>query len=197
MAGPEKWVELDDPMSLEEVLRFALQEANERILLASMGNPQFQGMGTTAIVAVPDKEYLFMGHIGDSRAYLIRNAQIKQITEDHSVVQQLVRAGAISEQEAQVHPYKNVITRCLGMQPNIEPDTLKLTLEVDDRILICSDGLSNMVNPEQILSIVLESENLDVVCQKLIDTANEKGGTDNITAVLLFNRNSQKPSGSK
>ena len=184
-------------MSLEEVLRFALQEANERILLASMGNPQFQGMGTTAIVAVPDKEYLFMGHIGDSRAYLIRNAQIKQITEDHSVVQQLVRAGAISEQEAQVHPYKNVITRCLGMQPNIEPDTLKLTLEVDDRILICSDGLSNMVNPEQILSIVLESENLDVVCQKLIDTANEKGGTDNITAVLLFNRNSQKPSGSK
>lgn len=178
-----------ESMSLEEALRYALQEANERILLASMSNQSLQGMGTTAIVATPSNGNLYVGHIGDSRGYLIRNQQITQITEDHSVVQQLVRAGAISQEEAKVHPYKNVITRCLGMQANIEPDTLKLMLEKEDRILLCSDGLSNMVPAEHMLSIVLDNDEPLLACQKLVDLANEKGGTDNITVVLLYNDN--------
>ena len=103
------------------------------------------------------------------------------------MVQQLVKAGAISEAEAEVHPYKNVITRCLGMQANVEPDTLEMVLEPGDRILMCSDGLSNMVSDATIEQLVNASETPEMTCQKLIDLANENGGTDNITAVLLYN----------
>lgn len=174
-------------MSVEELVRYALQEANEQILLASLSNQHLQGMGTTAIVAVENKGKLFIGHVGDSRTYLVRNQKISQITEDHSVVQQLVKAGAISEAEAEVHPYKNVITRCLGMQANVEPDTLEMVLEPGDRILMCSDGLSNMVSDATIEQLVNASETPEMTCQKLIDLANENGGTDNITAVLLYN----------
>lgn len=174
-------------MSIEELVRYALQEANEQILLASLSNQHLQGMGTTAIVAVESQGKLYLGHVGDSRTYLVRNQKISQITEDHSVVQQLVKAGAISEAEAEVHPYKNVITRCLGMQANVEPDTLEMVLEPGDRILMCSDGLSNMVSDATMEQLINDTESPEETCQKLIDLANENGGTDNITAVLLYN----------
>ena len=178
--------ETESGMSVEELIRYALQEANEQILLASLSNQHLQGMGTTAIVAVENKGSLFVGHIGDSRTYLTRESQISQITEDHSVVQQLVKAGAISEEEAQVHPYKNVITRCLGMQANVEPDTLELVLQPGDKVLMCSDGLSNMVSDKQMEEMVNQNTP-EEACQKLVDLANENGGTDNITVVLLYN----------
>jgi len=178
--------ETESGMSVEELIRYALQEANEQILLASLSNQHLQGMGTTAIVAVENKGSLFVGHIGDSRTYLTRESQISQITEDHSVVQQLVKAGAISEEEAQVHPYKNVITRCLGMQANVEPDTLELVLQPGDKVLMCSDGLSNMVSDKQ-MEEMLNQNTPEEACQKLVDLANENGGTDNITVVLLYN----------
>ena len=174
-------------MSIEELIRYALQEANEQILLASMSNQHLQGMGTTAIVGVEYRGSIFVGHIGDSRTYLVRNQQLSQITEDHSVVQQLVKAGAISEEEAQVHPYKNVITRCLGMQANVEPDTVELVLQTGDRILMCSDGLSNMVTNKVMEEIVNAHTDAKEAAQQLIDLANENGGTDNITVVLLYN----------
>lgn len=177
--------ETESGMSVEELIRYALQEANEQILLASLSNQHLQGMGTTAIVAVENKGSLFVGHIGDSRTYLTREKQISQITEDHSVVQQLVKAGAISEEEAQVHPYKNVITRCLGMQANVEPDTLELVLQPGDKVLMCSDGLSNMVSDKQ-MEEMLNENTPEEACQKLVDLANENGGTDNITVVLLY-----------
>ncbi len=178
--------ETENGMSVEELIRYALQEANEQILLASLSNQHLQGMGTTAIVAVANKGSLFVGHIGDSRTYLTREKQISQITEDHSVVQQLVKAGAISEEEAQVHPYKNVITRCLGMQANVEPDTVELVLQPGDKVLMCSDGLSNMVSDKE-MEEMLNENTPEVACQKLVDLANENGGTDNITVVLLYN----------
>ena len=178
--------ETESGMSVEELIRYALQEANEQILLASLSNQHLQGMGTTAIVAVENKGSLFVGHIGDSRTYLTRESQISQITEDHSVVQQLVKAGAISEEEAQVHPDKNVITRCLGMQANVEPDTLELVLQPGDKVLMCSDGLSNMVSDKQ-MEEMLNQNTPEEACQKLVDLANENGGTDNITVVLLYN----------
>jgi PPM family protein phosphatase len=176
----------ENGMSVEELVRYALQEANEQILLASLSNQHLQGMGTTAIVTVENKGNLFVGHIGDSRTYLIRNQQLTQITEDHSVVQQLVKAGAISEEEAQVHPYKNVITRCLGMQANVEPDTLEMPLQSGDRVLMCSDGLSNMVSNQVMQQIVNDNPDPLPACEKLIALANENGGTDNITVVLLY-----------
>ncbi len=176
----------ENGMSVEELVRYALQEANEQILLASLSNQHLQGMGTTAIVTVENKGNLFVGHIGDSRTYLVRNQQLTQITEDHSVVQQLVKAGAISEEEAQVHPYKNVITRCLGMQANVEPDTLEMPLQSGDRVLMCSDGLSNMVSNQVMQQIVNDNPDPLPACEKLIALANENGGTDNITVVLLY-----------
>lgn len=174
-------------MSIEELIRYALQEANEQILLASMSNQHLQGMGTTAIVGIEYRGSIFVGHIGDSRTYLVRNKQLSQITEDHSVVQQLVKAGAISEEEAQVHPYKNVITRCLGMQANVEPDTMELVLQSGDRILMCSDGLSNMVSNKVMEEVINDNTEPVKACEKLIALANENGGTDNITVVLLYN----------
>lgn len=179
--------EPDASMSVEELIRYALQEANEQILLASLSNQHLQGMGTTAIVGVEYRGSLYVGHIGDSRTYLIREQQLSQITEDHSVVQQLVKAGAISEEEAQVHPYKNVITRCLGMQANVEPDTLELVLQAGDRILMCSDGLSNMVSDQTMQDYVNQYADPKEACEKLVALANENGGTDNITVVLLYN----------
>ncbi|PIQ24248.1 serine/threonine protein phosphatase [bacterium (Candidatus Blackallbacteria) CG17_big_fil_post_rev_8_21_14_2_50_48_46] len=179
--------EENSPLAIEELIRYALQEANEQILLASLSNQHLQGMGTTAIVAIAYNGSVFIGHVGDSRTYLIRNQQLSQLTEDHSVVQQLVRAGAISEEEAAVHPYKNVITRCLGMQANVEPDTMELVLQPGDRILMCSDGLSNMVTNATMQEVVLANEDPLPACEKLIALANENGGTDNITVLLLYN----------
>lgn len=179
--------EENSALSIEELIRYALQEANEQILMASLSNQHLQGMGTTAIVAVAYNGSLFIGHVGDSRTYLVRNRQLSQLTEDHSVVQQLVRAGAISEEEAQVHPYKNVITRCLGMQANVEPDIMKLMLQPGDRILMCSDGLSNMVTNALIQEVIVTHEDPKQACEKLVALANENGGTDNITVVLLYN----------
>jgi len=176
-----------DAMSVEELIRFSLQEANEQILLASLSNQHLQGMGTTAIVAMEYRNQLYIGHIGDSRTYLVRDQQIQQLTEDHSVVQQLVKAGAISLEEAQVHPYKNVITRCLGMQASVEPDVMALDLLPGDRVLMCSDGLTNMVTNDQILEVVLAAADPHPACETLIAMANEQGGTDNITVVLLYN----------
>jgi protein phosphatase len=177
----------ENGMSIEELIRYALQEANEQILLASLSNQHLQGMGTTAIVGVEHRGSIYVGHIGDSRTYLVRNQQLSQITEDHSVVQQLVKAGAISEEEAQVHPYKNVITRCLGMQANVEPDTLELVLQPGDRILMCSDGLSNMVSNQTMQQVVNDHPDPQQASEKLVMLANENGGTDNITVVLLYN----------
>lgn len=169
---------------INQLIFLAMQEANSSILLASTAAGQ---MGTTADMAINRNGTIHIGHIGDSRMYLIHDKQIRQITEDHSVVQQLVKAGILSEGDAKVHPYKNVITRCLGIQLEVEPDIFSLPLEKGDRIIICSDGLSNMVSKDEMRDIVLSNNKLELACQKLIELANQNGGIDNITAVILSN----------
>lgn len=175
------------PIGLEDVLRLAMQEANQQILLEALNDQALEGMGTTAVVAVDRQSELVIGHIGDSRVYRIRGDVVDQLTEDHSVVQQLVRAGAISLAEAQVHPYKNVITRCLGMQNDVEADVFRIPLEAGDRFVLCSDGLSNLVSPSQIQEVVAASDDPEQACQLLVNLANGRGGNDNITVVLLYN----------
>jgi protein phosphatase len=173
--------------SVEEIIALALQEANERIMIASVSDANLQGMGTTAIVCVDKGGTLHIGHIGDSRVYRIRDGNAEQITEDHSIVQQLVRAGAISQAEAQVHPYKNVITRCLGMASEIEPDILKAPLQTGDRFVICSDGMSNFVTNQRLVEIVGGNDDIEEAGKMLVSEANARGGADNITVVLMFN----------
>jgi protein phosphatase len=172
---------------LLDALQTAIQDANREIINASMEDASMRGMGTTATVLVAKANQLYVGHVGDSRAYLIRNRRIDQITEDHSIVAQLVRARAITPQEAARHPYRNVITRCLGMQVEVEADTQQRELKPGDRLLICSDGLSGLVSDDEMLQMVLSSDDPQKTCVDLVNLALERGGSDNITVVLIYN----------
>lgn len=173
--------------ALLDMLQTAIQDANREIINASMEEPSMRGMGTTATVLVAQNNNLYVGHVGDSRAYLVRNRRIDQITDDHSIVAQLVRARAITPQEAARHPYRNVITRCLGMQVDVEADTQQRELKSGDRLLICSDGLSGLVSDDEMLQYVLSSQDPQNTCHDLVNLALERGGSDNITVVLIFN----------
>lgn len=167
-------------------LRRAIQEANRQIVQASLQDASMRGMGTTATVAVADGDNLYLGHVGDSRAYLIKqNKEIEQITEDHSVVAQLLKAGAITPQEAAHHPYRNVITRCLGMQMDVEADTVTTTWQPGDSLLLCTDGLSGLVSDDELLAMATADEDPQDACQKMLDLAMARGGYDNITVVLI------------
>lgn len=171
---------------LEEI-QGAIQEANRQIINASMEDASMRGMGTTATVIVTRDGLMYVGHVGDSRAYLIRNRRIDQITDDHSIVAQLVRARAITPQEAARHPYRNVITRCLGMQVDLEADTQQRELKPGDRLLICSDGLSGLVSDDEMLQYVVSSSEPQKTCEELVQLALDRGGSDNISVVLVFN----------
>ena len=168
-----------------DLIQSAIQEANREIVQASLQDSSMRGMGTTATVAVTVADKVFVGHIGDSRAYHLRAGEIVQITEDHSVVAQLLRARAITPAEAQRHPYRNVITRCLGMQMEIEADTFEVDWQIGDRLLLCSDGLSGLVSDEEMAQIATESPEPQEACERLVALALERGGYDNITVVLL------------
>jgi serine/threonine protein phosphatase PrpC len=175
----------DVTLGIEDVIKIALKEANNRIIQASISSIHLQGMGTTEVISVYHNDHIYFGNVGDSRGYLIRSDGIRQLTRDHSVVQDLKDQGLITEEEAKVHPYRNVITRCLGMQADIDVDTFSMPLEPGDRILMCTDGLTNLVSNDEIKEFVLGNAELENACRKLVDTANERGGHDNITVVLL------------
>ena len=163
----------------------AVQEANRQIVQASMSDASMRGMGTTATVAIVDGDNVYLGHVGDSRAYLVRDGGfIEQVTEDHSVVAQLLKAGAITPQEAVHHPYRNVITRCLGMQMDVEADIGVVQWKIGDRLLLCTDGLSGLVSDDEMAKMATEHEDLQDACQKMLDLAMARGGYDNITVVM-------------
>lgn len=168
-------------------LQTAIQEANRQIVAQSLQDASMRGMGTTLTAAYSKDSVVYIGHIGDSRAYLMRNGRIQQITEDHSVVAQLLRARAITPAEAARHPYRNVITRCLGMQTEIEADTMHLMWQQGDRLLLCTDGLSGLVSDEEIAKISCVHEDPQIACQELVDLALERGGNDNVTVIIAFN----------
>jgi protein phosphatase len=171
--------------SMSDLIQSAIQEANREIVQASLQDSSMRGMGTTATVAVTVADKVYVGHIGDSRAYHLRGGEIVQITEDHSVVAQLLRARAITPAEAQRHPYRNVITRCLGMQMEIEADTFEVDWQIGDRLLLCSDGLSGLVSDEEMAKITVEFPEPQAACERLVALALERGGYDNVTVVLL------------
>jgi protein phosphatase len=126
-----------------------------------------------------------LAHVGDSRAYLVRAGGIRQLTDDHSLVAELVRRREISESAAQWHPHRHVLTRALGVRPAVEPDLAELTPAVDDVFALCSDGLTGLVRDEEIARAISNGSDLDEVCEVLINLANERGGEDNITILLV------------
>ena len=163
-----------------------IQEANRRIFDRASTDPTASGMGTTMTVALVDGMTVAIGHVGDSRAYLVRGEQMEQLTEDHSLVNELLKTGKLSEEEAHVHPQRSVITRAVGTDPDVDVDGFTIEAEDGDIFLICSDGLSDMVDDEEILELVHQNrDDLDKAVKALVGAANRGGGEDNITAVAF------------
>ena len=169
-----------------EPLRDAIEGANDAVLEKSVSDQEFHGMGTTLTAGMLGSDrHLVVGHVGDSRAYLVRDGELSQITDDHSLVEEMVRSGELTPEQAEVHPRRSVITRALGIDPQVEVDEYPIELQPGDRILFCSDGLTTMVRPDEIASILSREPDLRRAAQLLVDAANAAGGEDNITAVII------------
>lgn len=172
----------------EDVIQWLLkniQVENERIFEKGQKDPSQAGMGTTIVAVVILDQTVLLAHVGDSRFYLIRNGKIKQITEDHSLVNELVKSGEITPEQANHHPRKNVLIRSIGIPGTVEVDLTDLEVIVGDKLVLCSDGLTNMVSDADIMRIIDEAANLDEALDDLVAAANLAGGTDNITVLLV------------
>jgi protein phosphatase len=163
-----------------------IQEANRRVHQRSLEDPNTSGMGTTLTVAEVEDGVVSIGHVGDSRAYLVRDGNLEQLTEDHSLVGELMRTGKLSAEEAETHPQRSMITRALGTDPNVDVDIFSVEPRTGDLFLLCSDGLTSMVDDREILRVVEEKRgDLDGLVKALIKAANKGGGEDNITVIAF------------
>ena len=169
-----------------KIIEDAIEFANNAIYEESEVDEELQDMGTTVEVCLILDNKVYIGHIGDSRIYRIRDNTIERITTDHSYVEKLVRDGEITREEAYTHPKKNLLIKALGTEKKAEPDLLNIDIKQDDILLICSDGLTNMIRENQILKIIKENEELAE--NNLIEKANEAGGLDNITVIIINNK---------
>ena len=168
---------------IEKLLRNAVVSANIELYDMAVNNPALSGMGTTAVLALVRNGYAALAHVGDSRIYLI-NDSVKQLTRDHSVVQSLIESGRITPEAAKVHPRKNVITRAVGAEEEITVDSAGLALNPGDTLMLCSDGLTNYLETDDILKI-FKSTDIENIPAALVDAANSGGGGDNITVVTV------------
>ena len=170
----------------EERIYDLIQEANRRVYDRSSTDPSTSGMGTTITVALVEDGNVAFGHVGDSRAYLIRDRRMEQITEDHSLVNELMKSGKLSREEAEAHPQRSVITRALGTDPDVDVDTFTIEAQSGDVFLLCSDGLTDMVGEDEILELVDGNRaDIDAALKTLVKAANRHGGEDNITVVAF------------
>lgn len=177
-----------DRESIEKLIYDAMKNANNFVYEKSKETKEYAGMGTTVITVIIYKNKVYIGHIGDSRVYRLRKNIIRQLTKDQSYVQALVDNGSITKEEAQNHPQKNVLLKVLGCEENTEAEIITKGFLKDDTLLICTDGLTNMVATDEIYDIVNENkEDVKLACEKLVETANNRGGYDNISVVLIFN----------
>ena len=167
----------------EQILGNAIQTANERLMEEAAKDSRLEGMGTTLVAATILDHVLYFANVGDSRLYLI-NKEIRQLSKDHSMVEEMVRLGGLTEEEAKHHPDKNIITRAMGVKDKVEPDFFEYRLKGGDTILMCSDGLTNMVDDDEIFQIVKSARDIVEAVETLIQRANENGGSDNIGIVL-------------
>jgi PPM family protein phosphatase len=169
----------------EAQLTAILREANRRIFELSTGDESRRGMGTTLTAAKVDDGNVSLGHVGDSRAYRLRDGKLEQITKDHSLVAELERSGQISPEAAEHHPQRSIITRALGPEPDVEVDTYTVPGRPGDVFLLCSDGLTGMVSDDEVASILRGADSLQEAADALVRAANQSGGKDNITVVLF------------
>lgn len=172
--------------TLIQTMEESVQNANRLLLEQAAGKPELKGMGTTFVAATICGETMYVANIGDSRLYLISREEIAQVTQDHSLVEEMIRRGELKREEGRFHPNKNVITRAMGANVGVVPDFFEVRLKEDDIILLCSDGLSNMMDDMEIFSVVKNyREDVAKAGEELLRLANEYGGRDNISIVLV------------
>ncbi len=176
-----------DKDSILDLLEDAILFANSAIYEESEADEELQDMGTTLEVMLIYKQKVYIGHVGDSRIYRIRKNNMKKITTDHSYVEKLIQDGEITREESYNHPKKNLLIKALGTDEEVEPDLIYTVLNKNDMLIICSDGLTNMIPEKEILDIVLNNSS-ENVADVLVDEANEAGGLDNITVIFVDNR---------
>jgi serine/threonine protein phosphatase PrpC len=176
---------LPDDGSPEERLASRVREANHQIYERSRADRGRAGMGTTLTAAYVDDAHVAIAHVGDSRAYLFRDGTLQRLTQDHSLVDELVRRGKLTEEQAAEHPQRSIITRALGPEPDVEVDTWTYPARPGDVVLLCSDGLTSMISEDRVRETLAAHDNLDAAADALIQEANEAGGRDNITVVLF------------
>ena len=169
---------------IRDMIAIAVNAANIKVYIEAQEDISLRGMGTTVVVAIVRDDTAYIAHAGASRAYLFAKGDLRQVTVDHSVVQVMVDRGELTEQEARVHPRRNLITRALGVKPRLDIDHCECPVEKDDIILLCTDGLSNYVDDLEMFKIIYRFGGGDAV-ERLIDTANAHGGGDNVTAVTI------------
>ncbi len=169
----------------EKWLRTNILQVNHYVLQHALAHPECDGMGTTIIAVISTENFSSIAHVGDSRCYLYNEDGFKQLTEDHSLVNELVRMGQITKEDAENHPRKNVVLRALGTDENLSIDIMTIMFEQGDMMLICSDGLTNKVTDDQLIEVLKQEASLESKAAALINTANENGGEDNITVVIL------------
>ena len=175
------------PADLEgeaDLLRSNIEQLNTEIYTHSFSSNNLNGMGTTLVAALLTGDKLVVAHVGDSRAYSISNNQIIQLTEDHSWVAEQIRKGLMQPEEAEVHPWRNMISRAIGIQKEVSVDISKFNINKGDSIILCSDGLSSMVTKDEILKILSANISPQTACENLVNMANLRGGPDNITIVV-------------
>lgn len=168
-----------------KIIRMAIETANAKVLQKAKADENLSGMGTTVVAATVVNHYIYVANVGDSRLYLIRD-KIRQITKDHSLVEEMVRIGEINREQARNHPDKNIITRAVGVRNRVSIDFFDMKLEKEDIILMCSDGLSNMIEDGEIEKIIKDGrDDLPEIALELVERANRNGGKDNIAVVLI------------
>jgi len=171
--------------SLTEKLRFSVAAANREVFSTAQGKSELAGMGTTLVALLAGGERIALAHVGDSRAYLVRGGRIRQLTDDHSLVAELVRRREITAHAAKGHPHRHVLTRALGVRRSVEADFAELTPASGDIFVLCSDGLTGHVQDEEIAATVTRESDPDTACADLIDLANSRGGEDNTTVLVV------------
>lgn len=173
-----------DTNQIRNLLLTAISAANAEIHLKATEEKQLAGMGTTVVAVILQGNIAYISHVGDSRAYLLRENTLSQVTTDHSIVQELISQGKLSEDDAEEYPHKNLLTRAVGAHKSVSVDYLELEMQKADKLLLCTDGLSNFCSIEE-MTRILEENDPEVSCKKLIDVACDAGGLDNITAIVI------------
>lgn len=179
--------EILDDNNIEKWIDQAITDVNQFIYDESLSQAQLEGMGTTLILAILADKQIYIAHVGDSRAYAYKDQALNQLTEDHSLVNELIRSGEITEEEGLRHPRRNVVTQSIGVTLDVSYELQKVSVLDLERLMLCSDGLTNMLSKEELRNYFMTYDDVDLLGEHLIEAANDAGGTDNITIILVSN----------